>query len=140
MKRTILSSLLVLALVAWLGPAARAQESQVTLIRNATVLTVTRGTLPNADILIRDGKIVGLGPGLRAPEGARVIDASGMFVMPGMIDAHAHIAVEGFGVNEGSVSVSSIVQIAEVLNSTDINIYRVLAGGVTAGAGVALRA
>ncbi|MEE8199759.1 MAG: amidohydrolase [Candidatus Acidoferrales bacterium] len=131
MKRTILSSLLVLALVAWLGPAARAQQSQVTLIRNATVLTVTRGTLPNADILIRDGKIVGLGPGLRAPEGARVIDATGMFVMPGMIDAHAHIAVEGFGVNEGSVSVSAMVQIAEVLNSTDINIYRVLAGGVT---------
>ncbi|MDA2914505.1 amidohydrolase, partial [Acidobacteriia bacterium AH_259_A11_L15] len=73
MKRTILSRLLVLALVAWLGPAARAQQSQVTLIQNATVLTVTRGTLENADILIRDGKIVGLGPGLRAPEGARVI-------------------------------------------------------------------
>ncbi|MFQ5724605.1 MAG: amidohydrolase, partial [Terriglobia bacterium] len=131
MKRTILSRLLIVGVAAWLAPAAGAQQSPVTLIQNATVLTITRGTLENADILIRDGKIVGVGPGLRAPAGARVIDATGMFVMPGIIDAHAHIAVEGFGVNEGSVSVSAMVQIADVLDPNDINIYRVLAGGVT---------
>jgi len=50
--------------------------------------------------------------------------------MPGIIDCHSHIAIEG-GVNEGSISVSSIANIAEVLDSKDIDIYRDLAGGVT---------
>src|SRR5246500_1887521 len=50
--------------------------------------------------------------------------------MPGIIDCHSHIAIEG-GVNEGSVSVSSIASIAEVLDSDDVDIYRDLAGGVT---------
>src|SRR5947199_380936 len=50
--------------------------------------------------------------------------------MPGIIDCHSHIAVEG-GINEGSISVSSIANIAEVIDSDDIDIYRDLAGGVT---------
>ena len=59
-----------------------------------------------------------------------MIDAAGQFVMPGIIDCHSHIAIEG-GVNEGSVSVSSIANIAEVVDSDDVDIYRDLAGGVT---------
>ena len=59
-----------------------------------------------------------------------MIDAAGQFVMPGIIDCHSHIAVDG-SVNEGSISVSSIVNIADVLNPDDIDIYRDLAGGVT---------
>jgi len=43
--------------------------------------------------------------------------------MPGIIDCHSHIAIEG-GVNEGSLSVSSIANIAEVLDSDDVDIYR----------------
>jgi imidazolonepropionase-like amidohydrolase len=50
--------------------------------------------------------------------------------MPGIIDAHSHIAVEG-SVNEGSISVSSMVGVEDVLNPEDVNIYRGLAGGVT---------
>ncbi len=50
--------------------------------------------------------------------------------MPGIIDAHSHIAVEG-SVNEGSVSVSSMVGVEDVLDPEDIDIYRALAGGVT---------
>src|SRR5258706_12180328 len=50
--------------------------------------------------------------------------------MPGIIDCHSHIAAES--VNEGSVSVSSMVNMAEILNPDDIDIYRDLAGGVTA--------
>src|SRR6266436_5896665 len=71
-----------------------------------------------------------VGSSIKAPTGARVIDAAGQFVMPGIIDCHSHIAIEG-GVNEGSVSVSSIANIAEVLDSDDVGIYRDLAGGVT---------
>jgi imidazolonepropionase-like amidohydrolase len=104
--------------------------SPVILIQNATILTVSHGTIENGSILIKDGKIAEVGPSLKAPTGARVIDAAGQFVMPGIIDCHSHIAIEG-GVNEGSVSVSSIANIAEVLDSDDVDIYRDLAGGVT---------
>jgi imidazolonepropionase-like amidohydrolase len=106
------------------------EASPVILIQNATILTVTHGTLEHGSILIKDGKIAEVGPSIKAPKDAKVIDAAGQFVMPGIIDCHSHIAVEG-GINEGSISVSSIANIAEVLDSDDINIYRDLAGGVT---------
>jgi imidazolonepropionase-like amidohydrolase len=78
---------------------------------------------------VRDGKIVEAGEKVLVPEGARVIDASGQYVMPGIIDAHSHIASES--TNEGSISVSSMVTMKDVLNPEDIAIYRALAGGVT---------
>src|SRR5437762_567763 len=107
-----------------------ADVSPVILIQNATVLTVSHGTIEHASILIKDGKIAEVGASIKAPKDAQVIDAAGQFVIPGIIDCHSHIAIEG-GVNEGSVSVSSIANIAEVLDSDDIDIYRDLAGGVT---------
>jgi len=102
----------------------------VILIQNATVLTVTKGTIEHGSVLIKDGKISEVGPNVKAPSGAQIIDGTGMFVTPGIIDCHSHIAVDG-SVNEGSISVSSIANIAEVLDSDDISIYRDLAGGVT---------
>src|ERR1700720_3883289 len=107
-----------------------ADADSVILIQNATILTVSHGIIENGSILIKDGKIAEVGSSIKAPAGARVIDAADQFVMPGIIDCHSHIAIEG-GVNEGSVSVSSIANIAEVLDSDDVGIYRDLAGGVT---------
>jgi len=129
MKRTLFSTLLILAALALVGPAAEAQ--QVTVIQNATILTVTQGTIEGGSILIRDGKIAAVGKNVRVPSGAKVIDATGMYVIPGIIDAHSHIAADG-GLNEGSIAVSSMVAVDEVLDPDDINIYRDLAGGVTA--------
>src|SRR5262249_39026181 len=100
------------------------------LIQNATILTVSHGTIEHGSILIKDGKIAEVGASVKAPSGAQVIDANGQFVMPGIIDCHSHIAVDG-SVNEGSMSVSSIANIADVIDSDDIDIYRDLAGGVT---------
>jgi len=101
----------------------------VVLIQNATLLTVSHGTIEHGSILIRDGKIAEVGASLKAPKEAQVIDAAGQFVIPGIIDCHSHIAAES--INEGSVSVSSMVSMEEVLNPEDIDIYRDLAGGVT---------
>ena len=103
---------------------------RVLLIQNATILTISHGTIEHGSILIRDGKVAEVGQSISKPQGAEVIDANGQFVMPGIIDCHSHIAVDG-SVNEGSVSVSSMVNIADVLNPDDIDIYRDLAGGVT---------
>jgi imidazolonepropionase-like amidohydrolase len=108
----------------------RAAAVQNTLIRNATVLTVSHGTLANTDVLIRNGKIAAIGKDLKAPEGARVIDATGKFLLPGIIDAHSHTMIDG-GVNECTRSVTSMARIQDVLNPTAIGIYRELAGGTT---------
>src|SRR3954454_17351798 len=64
------------------------------------------------------------------PAWSKSIDASNQCVLPRIIACHSHIAVDG-GVNEGSISVSSMVDIRDVLNPEDIAIYRALAGGVT---------
>ena len=101
----------------------------VILIRNATILTVSHGAIEHGSILIKDGKIAEVGQSIKAPKDAQVIDAAGQFVMPGIIDCHSHIAAES--INEGSVSVSSMVNMAEILNPDDIDIYRDLAGGIT---------
>ena len=122
--------LAALAAAALFAPLSAAQDSGVTLIKDATILTVTKGTIEHGSILIKDGKIARVGKDIKAPEGATVIDATGMYIMPGIIDCHSHIAVEG-SVNEGSVAVSSMVGVGDVLNPDDIDIYRDLAGGVT---------
>src|SRR5260370_27627888 len=87
--------------------AVAAEASPVILIQNATILTASHGTIEHGSILIKDGKIAEVGQSVNAPKDAQVIDAPGQFVMPGIIDCHSHIAVES--VNEGSVSVSSMV-------------------------------
>ena len=63
------------------------------------------------------------------PSGADVYDATGKFVSPGIIDAHSHIAADA--INEGSVAVSSMTGMEDVIDPTDPNIYRDLAGGTT---------
>ena len=100
------------------------------LIKNATVLTITRGTLRDTDILVRNGKIVRLGKNLKAPDGVVTIDASGLYVMPGIIDTHAHIAIDR-GVNEFTLTVVPEVRIKDVIRSDDVSIYRAVAGGCT---------
>ncbi|HXJ44373.1 MAG TPA: hypothetical protein VNH18_34115, partial [Bryobacteraceae bacterium] len=101
---------------------------QPVLIQNATILTITQGTVKGS-ILLQDGKIAAIGEKVLAPPGAKVINGAGKYVMPGIIDCHSHIMAEA--INEGSVSVSSMVGISDVLNPEDISIYRALAGGIT---------
>ena len=108
--------------------SAQARPS-VVAIANATVLTVTRGTVERATVVIKDGKIASVGANVAVPSGAEVVDGSGRFVTPGIIDAHSHIAADS--INEGGTTVSSMTGIEDVFNPNDIDIYRDLAGGVT---------
>src|ERR1700723_4627280 len=108
-----------------------AQNPGTIFIQNATVLTVTHGNIEHGSILIRDGKIAAVGADLQAPEGAAIIDATGQYVMPGIIDCHSHIAVDG-SVNEAGPAVSSMANIADGLNPDDTAIYRDCYRGVTA--------
>ena len=106
-------------------------RSAVILVSNATIWTAgPKGTLQGADLLVRDGKVAAVGPGLVAPPGAVVIDATGKHVAPGIIDAHSHAAILG-NVNECTNTVTAEVRIADVVNSESVSIYRQLAGGTT---------
>ncbi|MES9537132.1 amidohydrolase family protein [Actinomadura sp. NPDC000600] len=62
------------------------------LLTNGLVIdTAPRPTvLGTADVLVEDGRIAAVGPGLAAPEGAETIDATGRIVMPGFVDTHRH--------------------------------------------------
>ena len=100
------------------------------LIRNGTILTITKGTIKNGSVLIRDGKIAAVGTNLAASPQARIIDATGKFVMPGIIDAHSHMA-SGGGINEGSSPVTPQVKLEDFIDDEDVAIYRALAGGAT---------
>ena len=96
MKNVFSSLLLSFSAVAALSAAP------AIVIQNATILTVTKGTFTGS-VVIRDGKIVQAGEKVTVPPGAQIIDGTGKYVMPGIIDCHSHIAADS--INEGSVSV-----------------------------------
>ncbi len=110
--------------------SAKLPVAETILFKNATVWTSEKeGILQNADVLIENGKIKAVGKNLAAGN-AKVIDATGKHLSPGIVDEHSHIAVSG-SVNEGTQAVTAEVRIGDVLNPEDISIYRQLAGGVT---------
>jgi imidazolonepropionase-like amidohydrolase len=136
MKKTnaILPALLTLALVTGVfgqsGRLPSGSASREILIRNGTILTASHGTIKNGSVLIRNGKIAEVGPNVTSRDpNVLIIDATGKFVTPGIIDCHSHTAVDG-NVNEGSLSVTSMVRIQDVINPYDPDIYRELAGGL----------
>ncbi|MCM4159333.1 amidohydrolase family protein [Antarcticibacterium flavum] len=99
------------------------------LFRNATVWTNTNdGILTETDVLINNGKITRVGKNLNAGN-ARVIDATGKHLTSGIIDEHSHIAASA--INEAGHNSTAEVTMEDVVDPTDINIYRNLAGGVT---------
>nr|MBC7613707.1 amidohydrolase family protein [Pseudopedobacter sp.] len=107
-----------------------APKQETVIFKNATVWTNEKdGILQNTDVLIENGKIKAIGKNLAAGS-AKVIDATGKHLTPGIIDEHSHIAISR-GVNEGTQAVTAEVRIGDVVDGEDINIYRQLAGGVT---------
>jgi imidazolonepropionase-like amidohydrolase len=100
------------------------------LIKNGTVLTATGLTLPNTSVMIVKGTIVAIGPDLQPETGTMVIDATGRYVMPGIIDTHSHIMISQ-GINEATASIVCEVRIRDVVDTSDPSEYRALAGGVT---------
>lgn len=104
-------------------------KAETILFKNATVWTnENEGILENTDVLIKDGKIAKIGKNL-SDSSAKIVDAKGKHLTAGIIDEHSHIATAS--VNESGQNSSAEVSIEDVLDETDINIYRNLAGGVT---------
>ncbi len=120
-------------LAALLGLSIQIATAQVkkgsVLIKNATVITATKGTLENSDLLVQDGIIKQIGKNLTAPSGVQTIDATGKYLMPGIIDAHSHVGLDV--VNEATAPITSEVRMKDMVNPFEVGIYRALAGGVT---------
>jgi len=125
MLKTIGLGVLLGALAAW--PVFASGGSL--LIKNGTILTLTKGVIAKGDLLVVDGLIKQIGENLQAPAGVRVIDAAGKFVLPGIIDSHTHIAIAG--TNEGSEAITPEADVGAVVNADDTAILTALSGGVT---------
>jgi imidazolonepropionase-like amidohydrolase len=99
------------------------------LIKNVTVWTSeAEGILKNTDILLKDGKIAKIGKDLKERK-AIEIDGTGKHLTAGIVDEHSHIAASA--INEGGQNSSAEVTIEDVVDPTDINIYRNISGGTT---------
>ncbi len=105
-------------------------QNNSVLIKNATVWTnESEGILPNTDVLVINGRIKNIGKNLEINQEGQVIDGEGMHLTSGMIDEHSHIAL--YSVNDITVN-AAMVRMEDAINPHHINIYRNLAGGVTA--------
>lgn len=109
------------------------------LIRNATLMLATGKTIPRGNILLINGKIAAISEAdIPAPDGTQVIDGSGKFVTPGIIDTHSHIGVYSMpntvahsDGNEATGPVTPDVHTADAFWPQDPAIERAVAGGVT---------
>jgi len=109
------------------------------LIRNATLMLATGKTIPRGSILLNNGKIAAISESeIAAPDGAQIIDATGKFVTPGIIDTHSHLGVYAMpgtvahdDGNEATSPVTPDVHTADAFWPQDPAIERAVAGGVT---------
>ncbi len=128
--RTSLSAVCML-----LGASAAQAQAQTPpphdiVISNATVMTVTHGTLDHASVWVHDGKIAGVGTTVNAPADAVKVDASGKYLTPGIIDPHSHSALDS-DVNEATSPVTPSMMMIDAFDNRDKALYQALAGGVT---------
>jgi len=117
------------SLAVLLGSTAAVAQSTPTVIRAEKIYTVTSGTIENGEILIEGGKITQVGTEVDAPAGARELSAE--VVIPGMIDAHSHSALDRSGQSRISGPVTSEWKAVEHFNPSDPMIRIALSGGVT---------
>ncbi len=126
----------------WVTPTSPAAdhvvESPSVMLRGATVMTASGDILENGSVLFEDGRIVAVGQGIPVPEGCEVVDASGRWITPGLIDTHSHVGVypspgaaahaDG---NEATSPTTPQVDASDSFWPQDPAIPRLLAAGVT---------
>lgn len=120
----------ILAIFVFAGSPFVSGAEKSILFTNGNIITVAGDTIKGGDILLKGSKIAKIGKELKGDSQTEVVDLNGKWVMPGIIDSHSHIAIEG-GVNEGGNLITSEVDIKDVIWSEDMNIFYALTGGVT---------
>jgi cytosine/adenosine deaminase-related metal-dependent hydrolase len=97
MRRILFLSITTALLV--VSASLSAQERAVA-IRGGTVLPVSGPAIPNGTVVIRGGKVVAIGANVQVPAGAEIVDATGKYVMPGVVDAASYIGLSDNDLNE----------------------------------------
>jgi len=105
--------------------------AQDVALKGGTILTITRGVIENGTVVIQKGKITALGKNAAIPAGLKVIDVTGKFVLPGLIDTHTHIAMDSGDVNEATDPSTPHLWMKDVLVPDHPSILTTLSGGVT---------
>ena len=132
MTRNGMRSLFILTLATGMvavSPGGASAQSEPVVIRAGTIHTVTSGTIQDGEILIRDGVIEAVGASVNAPVDARVYEAE--VVIPGMIDAHAHLALDRSSRTRIPGPVTAEWKAVEHLDLEDPMIQVALSGGIT---------
>lgn len=111
---------LAISMIFIISPLSAAEE--VTAIRGGELYTITGGIIKNGTILIEDGKISDIGQNIEIPEKAKVIDARGKVVMPGLV---------AIGAELGVISYPNTTKIADSLDPFDFSVSLALASGIT---------
>ena len=119
--------------------AAGGADAEIIAIRGATVMTAgPAGTLQNSTVIVRDGKIAAVGPDVAVPDGATIVDATGRYLLPGIIDTHSHMGVypwpgskSNADGNEMTSPITPEVRAEDSVYLQDPAFARARAGGVT---------
>ena len=125
MRKKFISLLVVLVLF------SASSLAQDLVLKGGTVLTVTKGTIESCTVVIKKGKITAVGKDVSIPPGVKVMDVSGKYVMPGIIDSHSHIGYDLSDCNEITDPVTPQIWMKEALDPGHDSILKTLAGGVT---------
>src|SRR5580698_11472952 len=114
--------------MAFAQPAPTPPQDMV--FKNATVMTASHGTIEHGSVWVHAGKIAGDGATVNAPADSLVVDASGLWLTPGIIDPHSHSALDD-DVNEATSPVTPSMHMIDAFDNRSADLYRALAGGVT---------
>jgi imidazolonepropionase-like amidohydrolase len=106
-------------------------QGDVILVRGGTIHPATGAPIANGSVLIRAGKIVEVGTNVTAPSGARIIDATGKHVIPGMIDNHSHIGAKSTDLNDSPMLIGPQHRFLDALDWNDPDFQDAVEGGVT---------
>ena len=123
--------LLLVAATIGLTHSASAQTDQAILVRGATIHTAAGAPIPNGAVLVRAGKIAAVGANVTAPAGARIIEAAGKVVIPGMIDNHSHIGARPTDLNDTPMLIGPQHRFIDALDWNDTDFADAVSGGVT---------
>ena len=135
MKKIAILTIFAAALVVCLFAQ---DDGDTYLIKNASIIPVEGEPLQDADLLIERGKIAAMGKGIAAPDGATIIDASGMFVYPGFIDAHTHLGLSEIPAIASTVDMREIgkenpeLEVAWAINPHSVHFKTSRVNGTTA--------
>ena len=120
----------LLSLLLWASlPLQLSAQTVPVAFRGARIIPVTGPEIPSGTVVVQGGKIIAIGASVTIPAGARVVDATGKVIMPGLVDTHSHIG--GGAGGDRSDPIQGEVRILDAIDPRDDGIQRAQAGGLT---------